>query len=137
MRSYRRARIRAAVVRALNGPSGSAGPWRDGVPIAGPDAADAPPFVVVSTPEESPAEEDGGYVAGPAALAVSVAVAAVAATEDGVDALLAEVEPRIAADTTLAGTVDSLDYAGFVLDVDEDATVGVATWTARIETEEV
>lgn len=94
------------------------------------------PFIDVSTPDESPPEE-GAYVDGRAEVDVSVSVAAHAATEDGVDELLADVERRLSEDTTLAGTVAALDYEGYRLEADEDAYMGVATWIARIETYEV
>ena len=122
---HRRARIRAAVWQRLHG-----------LPQAELRAAEQLPFIDVSTPDESPAEE-GGYVDGRSEVDISVSVAAFAATEDGVDELLADVERKLFEDTTLAGTATALSYEGYQLDADEDALVGIATWVARVETYEV
>lgn len=123
--THRRKAIRQAVRELLNG-----------LPLRTPDTL---PAVVVSTPDEAPAEaaEEGGYVAGPTEVDVVLAVTAYAVDEDGVDDQLADVEQRIAADQTLRGTVSQLNYTSYALEADDAAYNGVATWTARVLTEEV
>ena len=118
----RRAAIRSAVRAML-----------DGLPLATPGVADDLPAVVVSTPEDGPAE-NGGYVDGSAEIDVTLTVAAYGATEDEVDDLLARVEQRIAGDRSLGGTATDLTYEGYALEADETAYEGVATWTARVPT---
>ena len=123
---HRRQRLRTAVLRLL-----------DGMPTAPEGAAATLPFVAVSTPEETPAE-DGGYVAGPTDLEILLEIQAFAATEDGVDELLAEVEARLAVDPSLGGlAANPPDYRGHTLDADEEAYIGASTWAVRTTTEEV
>lgn len=120
--THRRKAIRQAVRELLNG-----------LPLRTPDTL---PAVLVSTPDEAPAEE-GGYVAGATEVDVVLAVTVYAVDEDGVDDQLADVEQRIAADQTLRGTVSQLNYTSYALEADDAAYNGVATWTARVLTEEV
>ena len=96
--------------------------------------ANALPAIDVSTPEETPAQEEGGYVSGLAQVDVTLDVSAFAKDEDAVDALLADVERRIEADHSLGGNAVSIAYQGYALDADDDTVFGVATWAARIET---
>ena len=108
----------------------------DGLPLSTPGVAADLPSIVVSTPEDAPAEGPG-YVDGPSEIEVVLTVAVYAVDEDAVDELLGHVEQRIREDDTLRGTAGRLEYQGFSLEADESAYVGAASWTATVFTGEV